>query len=400
MKGSARIAAGLAAVTVAVAMLAAAPASALEVAIGYLRQDERTLRPLSLLDAVIDDEGRAGAELGLADNATTGRFLGHDYALDARVVPVDGDLAAEAAALLDGGVRFLVADLEAADLATVVPLAAERGALVFNVRAADDALRTENCAPHVFHVALSRAMKADALAQYLAWKRWDRWFLLHGTTPGDLAMKAALEAAAAKFGLRIVATRDYAYEETARRVETGHTLVQRQMPAFTQEAPAHDVVVVADEADVFGEFLPYRTFRPRPVVGTQGLVPTNWHRATEQWGGTQLQHRFEAMAGRAMRERDYNAWLALRAIGEAVTRTESAAPDTVRDHLRSDAFGVGAFKGQAVTFRDWNQQMRQPVLLVAPRMLVSVSPQEGFLHQRTELDTLGYDEPQSDCRLD
>ena len=106
------------------------------------------------------------------------------------------------------------------------------------------------------------------------------------------------------------------------------------------------------------------------------------------------------MAGRAMRERDYNAWLALRAIGEAVTRTESAAPDTVRDHLRSDAFGVGAFKGQAVTFRDWNQQMRQPVLLVAPRMLVSVSPQEGFLHQHTELDTLGYDEPQSDCRLD
>ena len=28
-------------------------------------------------------------------------------------------------------------------------------------------------------------------------------------------------------------------------------------------------------------------------------------------------------------------------------------------------------------------------------MLVSVSPQEGFLHQRTPLDTLGYDEPES-----
>jgi ABC transporter substrate binding protein (PQQ-dependent alcohol dehydrogenase system) len=376
------------------------PAAAVEVATGYLRQDERSLRPLSLLDAVVDDEGLAGAELGLADNATTGRFLGHTYGLDARVVAVDGDLAAAATALFAGGARFLLADLEADDLASVAAIAAEHGALVFNIRAADDRLRRQDCAAHVFHVALSRAMKADALAQYLAWKRWDRWFLLHGTTPGDLAMKAALEAAAAKFGQRIVATRDYAYEETARRVESGHTLVQRQMPAFTQEAPAHDVVVVADEADVFGEYLPYRTFAPRPVVGTQGLVPINWHRSSEQWGGTQLQNRFEDAAGRAMRERDYNAWLAMRAIGEAVTRTQSAEPAALRAYLRSDAFGVGAFKGQAVTFRPWNQQMRQPVLLAAPRMLVSVSPQEGYLHARTELDTLGVDRPQSQCRLD
>ena len=37
--------------------------------------------------------------------------------------------------------------------------------------------------------------------------------------------------------------------------------------------------------------------------------------------------------------------------------------------------------------------MRQPILLAAPRTLVSVSPQEGFLHQRTPLDSLGFDEP-------
>ena len=47
----------------------------------------------------------------------------------------------------------------------------------------------------------------------------------------------------------------------------------------------------------------------------------------------------------------------------------------------------------------WNQQMRQPILLAAPRILVSVSPQEGFLHQRTPLDSLGFDEPESNCRL-
>jgi hypothetical protein len=32
--------------------------------------------------------------------------------------------------------------------------------------------------------------------------------------------------------------------------------------------------------------------------------------------------------------------------------------------------------------------------------VVSVSPQEGFLHQFSELDTLGYDQPESGCKLD
>jgi hypothetical protein len=44
--------------------------------------------------------------------------------------------------------------------------------------------------------------------------------------------------------------------------------------------------------------------------------------------------------------------------------------------------------------------MRQPILLAAARVLVSVSPQEGFLHQRTPLDSVGFDQPESDCRLE
>jgi ABC transporter substrate binding protein (PQQ-dependent alcohol dehydrogenase system) len=176
--------------------------------------------------------------------------------------------------------------------------------------------------------------------------------------------------------------------------------VQRQLPVFTQNAPEHDVILVADESDVFGEYLPYQTWNPDLTAGTHGLVPTAWHRAHEQWAGTQMQNRFEKHAGRWMRERDYTAWLGVRALGEAVTRTNSNDPDVIRDYLRSDQFQLGAFKGEALSFRPWNQQMRQPILLAAPRILVSVSPQEGFLHQRTPLDTLGFDEPESNCRLE
>jgi ABC transporter substrate binding protein (PQQ-dependent alcohol dehydrogenase system) len=156
-----------------------------------------------------------------------------------------------------------------------------------------------------------------------------------------------------------------------------------------------DVIVVADESDVFGEDLPYRTWDADPITGTQGLKPVTWHRSHEQWAGTQMQSRFESSAGRWMTELDYAACLAVRSVGEAVTRTGSADPQALRDHLRGDQFEIAASKGEGLTFRPWNQQMRQPILLAAPRVLVSVSPQEGFLHQRTPLDTpLGYDQPE------
>jgi ABC transporter substrate binding protein (PQQ-dependent alcohol dehydrogenase system) len=89
----------------------------------------------------------------------------------------------------------------------------------------------------------------------------------------------------------------------------------------------------------------------------------------------------------------------VRALGEAVTRVGKAEPDALHGYLVGGEFSVAAFKGQGLSFRHWDQQMRQPILLVTPRTLVSVSPQDQFLHRRTPLDSLGFDAPESGCRL-
>jgi ABC transporter substrate binding protein (PQQ-dependent alcohol dehydrogenase system) len=60
---------------------------------------------------------------------------------------------------------------------------------------------------------------------------------------------------------------------------------------------------------------------------------------------------------------------------------------------------LGAYKGQKLTVRDWDLQLRQPILLTDGRTIVSVSPQEGFLIPNSELDTLGYDRPETKCKL-
>lgn len=389
----------LAAFALATVTAGGANGAPLQIDVTYITLQEPMVQPLSLVEPVLEDEGLMGARQALAENQTTGQFLQQEYRLIERIVPEDGDPAAEFEAALAAGERLFISDLRVEQLLQLAPLADEAGALLFNARAPEDHLRTETCHESVLHVAPSRAMKADALAQYLVWKQWPDWFLMHGTRPEDVAFAEAIRRAAVRYGAKIVEEREYEFVEFARRTDTGHVQVQRQMPVLTQDVPAYDVLVVADESDIFGEYLPYQTWDPRPVAGTQGLVPTAWSRVHEQWGGTQVQRRFEKFSGRWMTERDYNAWLAVRIIGEAVTRTESADAQALHDYILDDDFTIAAFKGEGLSFRSWNQQLRQPILLVNPRVLVSVSPQEQFLHQRTPLDTLGYDEPESDCRL-
>jgi ABC transporter substrate binding protein (PQQ-dependent alcohol dehydrogenase system) len=168
---------------------------------------------------------------------------------------------------------------------------------------------------------------------------------------------------------------------------------------FTQRAEDHDVIVVADESEIFGEYLPYRTWEPSLVTGSAGLVPVSWHPAHEQWGATQLQSRFVKKNNRTMRPLDYQAWMAVRSIGEGATRTRSVEFGPVRDYIRGPDFNLAAFKGQALTFRPWDGQLRQPIILGTPKLPVTVSPQEGYLHKVTELDTLGYDQPESACKF-
>ncbi|MBL9035520.1 MAG: ABC transporter substrate-binding protein [Rhodospirillaceae bacterium] len=374
-------------------------ADTLQVPIVYLGEQVAEPLPLSLVEPVPTDKGLAGARLGIEDNATTGKFLKHDYTLVERILPGGADLTAVAAELSTAGQTLIVADLAADRLLALADLPDMANAVILNIRAQDDALRASDCRANVFHVIPSRAMKADALGQFLVSRQWMRWVLIHGINPPDQAFAEAIRRTAKRYRAEIVEERAYGFQAGSRRSDTGEQQVREQMIKLTQRLPDYDVLVAADESEVFGEYLPYRTWDPRPVVGTQGLVPTSWHRSQEQWGGTQLQRRFTRAFNRWMLERDYAAWEAVRSIGEAVTRTNSADSVTLRNYIVSDAFELAAFKGKPLSFRKWDQQLRQPILLASPLMLVSVSPQEGFLHQRTPLDSLGYDEPDSTCRL-
>jgi ABC transporter substrate binding protein (PQQ-dependent alcohol dehydrogenase system) len=367
------------------------------IGVGYLGV-AGTRPSLSLVEQPAENDGVAGAKLAIEDNNTTGKFLNQRFTLEERRIKKSEDPVEAATALADHN-GFIILDLPADALLKVADALRDRGTLLFNAGAIDERLREADCRANVIHTAPTRSMLADALGQYLVWKQWKRWLLVVGSHDEDKLFADALRRTATRFGAKIVQERTFEDKGGARRTDSGVTLIQRQMPVFTQQAPAYDVLVAADESEVFAAYLPYRTWDPRPVAGSAGLVPRSWDAAQDQWGAIQMQNRFVKLNSRRMTALDMQAWTAVRMIGEATSRTNSGDVKKVTDFIKGPDFSIAAFKGTPLTVRDWNLQLRQPILLVDGRMVVSVSPQEGFLHQVSELDTLGYDRPESKCKL-
>ena len=368
------------------------------IAIDYLGLDTFHAPPSTMLDPPPRDTGLRGAQLAIADTNTTGRFTGQSFAMH---IVVDKDPAAIQQAFaraLAAGQRLFVTDLPADLLLQLANMPAAKDALLVDATSTDDRLRGNDCRANTLHVLPSRAMLADALMQYLAAKNWHRIMLLTGRDPADALYADAIRHAAEKFQISLQADRKWSFNPAAQQADTGHYQVNDEVASATRGV-SYDVLVVADEADNFGDDLAYRTDQPRPIAGTQGLMPSAWSPVMDEYASTQLQTRFHRMAGRWMTARDYGGWLAIRAIGEAATRSASADATAIIAYLHSPEFAVSGYKGPEFSFRAWDGQLRQPVLLADDRSLVSISPQPGFLHQTNELDTLGPDQPETACHL-
>lgn len=358
--------------------------------IGYLSVEAPRPPVLSNLDPMPDDLGVAGAILGIGDNNTTGRFLGQIYTLSPKAVGL-GDDAVAAARVLLAQSPYLVLDAPPKVQLAIADLPEARGAILFNTSAGDEALRDTDCRRNLLHTLPSYAMRTDALAQVFVEKRWTDLVMISGGQDSDIAYAQAMRTSLAKFGLKLSAEKNWLANADMRRNAA------QEVPLFTQDFGDYDALIVADEAGDFGRYILYNTWAARPVVGSEGLSAVTWSPVIEQWGAAQLQSRFFKSAAREMEPQDYAAWAAVRTLGEAMTRTTSNDPKTLRDYILSDRFELAGFKGRPMTYRSWNGQLRQPIAVVHPRAMVAQAPLEGFLHRGNELDTLGLDKPESKC---
>jgi ABC transporter substrate binding protein (PQQ-dependent alcohol dehydrogenase system) len=360
--------------------------------IRILYAEQKVERPATLsgLHPVPADLGLRGAELAMIDNNATGQFTNDAFVMELEIAAIGESLAAKL--LAKGAVLpdFIVVNAPRSQLLKIADLPALQGKIIFNTAARDEALRDEDCRANVLHTLPSRQMLTDAIAQFLLVKKWTNWLLLPGPTENDKAYADALRVSATKFGHSIVSEKPWALEGDMR--ESAAT----EIPLITQ-GEDYDAVLVADESDDFGPLIQYNTDLPRIVAGTHGIVATGWSDVIEPWGAIQLQNRFVELSNRGMRDVDFAAWLALRSIGEAVIRSKSADAKVLRDYILSEDLQLSAFKGRGITYRRWNGQLRQPIHLVTKETQIAAAPFEAFLHEFSDLDTLGEDKPETKC---
>ena len=356
--------------------------------------------PLSYAERPIKDKGIQGARLYIKEANQSGGFVGMGFDLVEAIVPAKGDVVAKAKEILKNGDALIVADLEPEDLLAVADLPEAKNSVIMNIRSSQVALRQEQCRQNVFHIIPDWAMRADAIAQYLIVKKWPHWFVIRGDSPSDKDYLAQIQRAAQRYGGKIVEERINTLPPGARNLDSGYQQVQGQIPMLTQGAASHDVIWVIDNEDNFGDYLLYRTSEPNLVVGTQGLQATAWDKSYTEYGAMTFQDDILKLAKRDSTERDYTAWIGVRALTDAAMRSGKTTAPAIKEFLLSDDFNLEGHKGQAMNFRPWDHQMRQPIILGGgTRTVVSKSPQEGFLHETNLTDTLGFDKPESKCKF-
>ena len=367
------------------------------VSIGYLEidGDPRYEKPRAYAGIDIRPRHRpfAGAKAGVREGAIIGRAVGVSLEIERIAAPDAAGLTRVFDRLHDQGTRFFIVDGPAAALSVLAAHAAGRDALLFNVAEPDDALRNEACAANLVHTLPSRAMLADAMAQFLVSRRWNDVLLLRGPEALDNEIADAFTRSARKFGLTIVAKRDFVLSNDPRQRGRNNVIL-------LTTGIDYDAVFVADNLGEFGRYVAYGTALPRPVVGTEGLMASAWHWSWERHGAPQLNKRFERRAGRRMGDADWASWIAVKAIVEALARTRSTAFADLAAFLKGGRLTLDGYKGPASSFRPWNNQLRQPILLHSYNAVLARAPIEGFLHPTQYMDTVGADRPESRCRFD
>ncbi len=335
----------------------------------------------------------AGAEIGIDDAKVLARVLKTDFALKRIVVKTAAEVAPAVLEALNGGVHHFIVDAPAEAFKPLAEAVRGRDVLVFNVTAADDAMRRDLCAKEIVHTFPSQSMIMDGLVQYLVSRKWRDVLVLHGSEPRDAMTTAAFTASAQKFGARIVASKLFKTGTDPRDREQNNPAL---LSAINRD---YDVAFVADDAFDFVRQVPYQMVRPRPVVGSIGLEPLAWHWTWEHNGAPQVNSRFRRLTGRHMEGADWAAWMAVKMVVQSVLRTRSHDFKTQRDFILSDGATFDGDKGLAMSVRRWDHQLRQAILLATPYYVAASAPVEGFFHQTNVLDTLGDDEPQSPCHL-
>ena len=282
--------------------------------------------------------GILGSRMGIKDNNTTGKFTNQNFELIEQNINPNESAKEIFEKFRKDKYKFFILNISKDDFNEILSSDLLEDALLINTSLKDNDLRNEKCNKQILHTAPSYRMLSDALIQFLKKKNWTKLLLISGVNERDKQFADSIKVSSKRFGLKIISEKVWDFNHDFRRT------ADLEVVKFTQ-GEKYEVLVLADEGNTFGDsgnsfgdYIPYRTWKPTIVVGGEVLKPTSWHFAHEQWGGNQMQSRFLKDSKRLMTDIDFNSWIAVRAIGEAITRTKSLDSKIVLDKIMDEKF--------------------------------------------------------------
>jgi hypothetical protein len=131
-----------------------------------------------------------------------------------------------------------------------------------------------------------------------------------------------------------------------------------------------------------------------------------WDPSLVRFGADTLNQRFRARFGQSMTADAWTAWVAIKMLWEASLRARATDSAAIGAYLRAESTQFDGHKGRPLSFRSWDQQLRQPVYVVArdtggtTRVVAELpAPTADAESSRDVLDRLGTRRAGSRCRL-
>lgn len=378
---------------------ASAFANTFDITVVTSKAEDRQFSGLSFAGITVkpDRPVLRAVELAVFESLTLFDAVGVQAKIHQLVLDPVADLEQQLKSIPQAGLTILDVPLETME--QVVKVASALNMVAVNVRHSDAHLRESICSPNLFHTIPSDRMYFDALGQFLVHRGWRKVLLVNGPSEKDSSRAASMVASLEKFGATIVDQRTFTLSHHPDDRD-------KNRPGFLTGGISYDVVAVIDSQKDYGRYLQYSTRSARPVVGDVGLTPASWHYALERYGAPQLNERYrEFKEGDplspqvAMTDAEFAAWSAVKLVTNSLNTREDLANFDVKSVLNDPASQVDLYKGTRGSIRQWNNQLRQPILLAAPETVISVAPMPKFLHPKHYVDTLGLDEPESECQL-
>jgi hypothetical protein len=141
----------------------------------------------------------------------------------------------------------------------------------------------------------------------------------------------------------------------------------------------------------------------KDAASGRGASVVAWDASLSRFGAETLNQRFRARFGRPMTTDAWAAWLAIKILWESSLRAKTDDAGELAAYMARESTQFDGHKGQPLSFRAWDHQLRQPVYILGDangeRLIRDVPEVAATESPRDALDRLGAGPSQSICQL-